>query len=93
MSGIVGIYRPNSYEKVNEMLDKISYRGEKVRHIFSTKYSTLGIITNFHTKEEIEQFEKQNFIMHNLFDIHYAKASEVDSKIKLERDPLGVVPL
>lgn len=53
MSGIVGINRPNSYEKVNEMLDKISYRGEKVRHIFSTKYSTLGIIANFHTKEEI----------------------------------------
>lgn len=93
MSGIVGINRPNSYERVNEMLDRISYRGGKTRHIFSTKYSTFGIITNFHTKEEIEQFEKQNFIMHNLFDIHYAKASEVDSKIKLERDPLGVVPL
>lgn len=93
MSDIVGINRPNLYEKVNEMLDKISYRGEKARHIFSTKYSTLGIIANFHIKEEIKKFEKQKFIMHNLFDIHYAKASEVDSKIKLERDPLGVVPL
>lgn len=52
-----------------------------------------ALIANFHIKEEIKKFEKQKFIMHNLFDIHYAKASEVDSKIKLERDPLGVVSL
>lgn len=93
MSGIVGINKPEQYEIVNQMLDKMHHRGNKVREIFSTRNSTFGIISNFHSQNDIERFRKNNAVEHNLYDIHFAKAKEVNGEIQLERDYSGVVPL
>lgn len=63
-----------------------------MREIFSTRNSTFGIISNFHSQNDIERFKKNNAVEHNLYDIHFAKATEVNGKIQLEREYSGVVP-
>lgn len=93
MSGIAGINKPEQYEIVNQMLDKMQHRGNKVRQVFSTRNSTFGIVSNFHSQSDIERFKISNVVQHNLYDILFAKATEVNGKIQLERDYSGVVPL
>lgn len=93
MSGIAGINKPEQYELVNKMLDKLQYRGNKVRQVFSTRNSTFGIVSNFHSQNDSEEFKRNNAVQHNLYDIHFSKATEVNGEIQLERDYSGVVPL
>lgn len=93
MSALAGINRPNEFELVNSMLDKISHRAKRVKKIFSTSNSTFGIITNLHSEEEVEKFQSENFISHNLFDVHFVFAREVNRSIELRRDFIGAVPI
>ncbi len=93
MSGIAGINRPNEFALVNKMLDKISHRADKVRKVFSTENSTLGILTNFHSEDEINNFINEKMVAHNLYDVHFSIAKEINGSIELRRDFIGVVPL
>lgn len=93
MSALAGINRPNEFNLVSKMLDKMSHRASKVRKIFSTEDSTFGICSNFHSLSEIEKFQLDKIITHNQFNSHFVYAKEIDSSIELRRDFMGVVPL
>ncbi|MEM2144413.1 MAG: asparagine synthase-related protein [Candidatus Jordarchaeaceae archaeon] len=93
MSALAGINRPNEFALVSQMLDKISHRASKNKKICSTDKSTFGIISNFHSIDELEKFQKDKMIAHNLFDIHFVTAKEIDGSIELRRDFIGAVPI
>lgn len=93
MSALAGINRPNEFNLVSKMLDKMSHRASKVRKIFSTENSTFGICSNFHSLNEIEKFQLEKMIIHNQFNSHFVYAKEIDTSIELRRDFMGIVPL
>lgn len=43
MSGIAGINKPNQFDLIKKMLNKISHRGKFGKKIFSTSNSLLGL--------------------------------------------------
>lgn len=93
MAGIAGINKPDQNKLIDKMLDKISYRGNTKKIIFSTKYSSMGIITNNIQSKDVDSFSKENCVKDYFGEEHLAEAKEIDGILQLKRDVLGAAPL
>ncbi|MDH7604853.1 MAG: asparagine synthase-related protein [Melioribacter sp.] len=93
MSGIAGINKPNQFDLVEKMLNKISHRGKFGKKIFSTQNSTLGIVNTQYQSRDLEICEVEKIIKDDLGDGHLAYAKENGNTIELFRDEIGVSPL
>lgn len=93
MSGIAGINKPNQFDLVEKMLNKISHRGKFGKKIFSTSNSTFGIVTTQCQLKELDKCELEKIVKDDLGDGHLAYAKENGNSIELFRDQIGVSPL
>lgn len=93
MAGIAGINKPGKIEFVEKMLGRISHRGKNGTSIFSTPYSTLGIVYT-KSEESAAVISSQNkSVSDNRSNIHYASAKDLNGVLEISRDFTGAVPL
>jgi asparagine synthase (glutamine-hydrolysing) len=88
MGGIVGIAKPQNTTNVEQMLEKIAYRGRTTK-IVQTPLVTLGL--TYSRKKSNEKKARMAGDPLEGFEDHFVQ--EEDDKVILKRDPLGVVPL
>ncbi len=93
MAGIAGINKPGQIDVVNNLLSKISHRGKAKKIVFSTRFSTLGAVTNNLESVNTENFLKENCVRDYFGDEHFAEAKEINGSLELKRDAIGVAPL
>ena len=92
MSGIAGIAAKGKQFLVENMLNKISYRGTEKRTVFDTDNVSLGVVSSSNKPSDFSTSGNVG-VQDYTGDGHFARAKIVDGKLVLTRDPLGVAPL
>ncbi len=92
MAGIVGIANPEKMDIVDEMLDRISYRGNQVK-IVPVQQAVFGMIYSDIRPMRVEHIQHEQVICDEVADGHFACAKSVANSLSLSRDTLGVAPL
>jgi len=90
MAGIAGIAQPGKQALVEQLLDKISYRGKSGREIFERKKATLGMVWTEAQTNSVSHLKKENAVADDAESGHLAYAKVKDDKLILGRDQLGV---
>jgi asparagine synthase (glutamine-hydrolysing) len=93
MSGIAGIERLGKQGIVEEMLEKISHRGNAGCEVKEVEGATLGVICTETQKDSLIRMRENNEAYDGDGAGHSALAKVKDNGIVLKRDPLGVAPL
>ena len=93
MSGIAGIERPGRQDIVEEMLNKISHRGNAGWIVKEVEHATLGVVCTETQKDSLSRIKQDNEAYDGDGAGHSALAKVKEDGIVLKRDPLGVAPL
>ena len=93
MSGIAGIEQPGKQDIVEEMLDKISHRGNAGCKVKEIDGSTLGVVWTETQKDSLIRMRQNNEAYDGGGAGHAALARVKNDGIVLKRDPLGIAPL
>lgn len=93
MAGIAGITKPSEQNRVSQMLDLISYRGNNLPKIYESDGITMGIVDSKKRNNIPTNLYRQKSIADGTGDGHLSEAEIINGKIELTRDELGVAPL
>src|SRR5512146_1128211 len=93
MSAIAGISVPNGTEKVNQMLDRMAYRGAEGCEVQTIQDYTIGVRWTKGQPGADRVLSEAKRVEDAISDSHFASAQVSDGKLTLTRDPLGVSPL
>lgn len=93
MSGIAGIALPGKRSLVEQMLDKIIYRGRAGREIMENGSATLGLVYSEIQTSSIPRMREEFTVEDEAESGHSASARVEDGNVILIRDQLGVAPL
>ena len=93
MAGIAGIELPGKQDTVEEMLRKISHRGNAGCEIKETESATIGVVWTETQEDSLYRIRQKNEAYDGDGAGHSALVKVKDDGIVLRRDPLGVVPL
>jgi asparagine synthase (glutamine-hydrolysing) len=92
MAGIAGIANPEKKGVVEEMLDRISYRGSQTKTVPVQK-AVFGMVYSEIQPVQVERIQYERLICDEVADGHFACAKFSASGLTLSRDQLGVAPL
>jgi len=93
MTAIAGILYPDGRAVVEQMLDRMAYRGPRGRKLVEIGGATLGIVWTASQEPSAAALEKENAVRDESGDNHLAEARVDRGRLLLSRDPLGVAPL
>ncbi|MBN2499967.1 MAG: hypothetical protein JXB38_04310 [Anaerolineales bacterium] len=92
MAAIAGIANPEKIDIVDEILDRISYRGNQIK-IVPVQQAVFGMIYSNLQPIQADHIQHENLVCDEIADGHYACAKSVANSLSLSRDTLGVAPL
>jgi asparagine synthase (glutamine-hydrolysing) len=93
LSGIAGIELPRKKDTVEEMLSKISHRGNAGCEIKEVEGATFGVVWSEKQKDSLIRLRQNNEAYDGNGSGHSALAKIKNDGVVLKRDPLGVAPL
>lgn len=93
MSAIAGIQYSGSKEKVNEMLNRMTHRGNAWRYVIENNGIIIGAEGPKSQRKSAEKMQKDQIAQEMVSSSHFARAKVTKEGLELSRDPLGVSPL
>jgi asparagine synthase (glutamine-hydrolysing) len=93
MSGIVGIEDSGRQIQVEQMLDKIAYRGTSGSEIIEAENGTLGVVWTESQTPPVSSGAHEYAVRDEGGNGHFARAQIIKGSLLLVRDQLGVAPL
>jgi asparagine synthase (glutamine-hydrolysing) len=93
LSGIAGIELPRKKDMVEEMLNKISHRGNAGRKVKEVEGATFGVVWTETQKDSLIRMRQNNEAFDGNGAGHSALAKVKNDGIVLKRDPFGIAPL
>lgn len=92
MAGIAGIAEGGREKDVRRMLELISHRGVLGMDVTENRDFTLGTVMS-RSQRGSRLLMKKHVVQDYVSDSQYAEAMQVNGRLMLLRDPLGVAPL
>jgi len=93
MAGIAGVFQIGEKQKVEQMLESISHRGEFGKEILEMENATIGIVWSQHEDESVKELTRKHIFRDGPGFGHSVEIGRKNNHWEICRDELGVAPL
>jgi len=93
MAGIAGVFQSGEIQKVEQMLESISHRGEFGKEILEMENATIGIVWSQHEDENVKELTRKHIFRDGPGFGHSVEIGRKNNRWEICRDELGVAPL